>query len=245
MKALEDDSLINKKGQPITVTITAMYKAQVTLYDKHIEKLCSKDFKCHITVRMVDAMQGYEDDFVILDMVHGYGIGFTGQCNQLTVALMRHILLLIIVMNTEMIPRSQDHPERIPAMEYINKLIVSHQNRHRIVMVEADSFTCAICSMCGHLAEVCMQSKECHRCKQFGHMKQDCPNPVAPRNTQCYRCGEYGHVKQDCENPKVLQCSRCSAFGHRKSDCPAIGQSTIKCNKYQTDYGYSNCSEFD
>ena len=98
-------------------------------------------------------------------------------------------------------------------------------------MVEADSFTCAICSMRGHLAEVCTQSKECHRCKQFGHMKQDCPNPVALRNTQCYRCGEYGHVKQDCENPKVLQCSRCSAFGHRKSDCPAIGQSTIKCNK--------------
>ena len=88
MKALEDDSLINKKGQPITVTITAMYKAQVALYDEHIEKLCSEDFKHCITVRMVDAMQGYEDDFVILDMVCGYGIGFTGQCNQLTVALM-------------------------------------------------------------------------------------------------------------------------------------------------------------
>ena len=88
MKALEDDSLINKKGQPITVTITAMYKAQVALYDEHIEKLCSKDFKCCITVRTVDAMQGYEDDFVILDMVCGYSIGFTGQHNQLTVALM-------------------------------------------------------------------------------------------------------------------------------------------------------------
>src|SRR5438045_8783648 len=107
---LGDESLVNKKGQPITITITAMYKAQVALYDEHIEKLCSEDFKHRITVRTVDAMQGYEDDFVILDMVHGYGVGFTGQHNRLTVALTRHILLLIIVMNTEMIPRSQDHP---------------------------------------------------------------------------------------------------------------------------------------
>ena len=85
-QALGDESMVNKKGQPITITITAMYKAQVALYKKHIEKLCPQDFKHHITVRTVDVRQGYEDDFIILDMVHGYGVGFTRQ-NCLTVAL--------------------------------------------------------------------------------------------------------------------------------------------------------------
>ena len=51
----------------------------IALYKEHIEKLCPQDFKHHITVRTVDAMQGYEDDFIILDMVHGYGVGFTRQ----------------------------------------------------------------------------------------------------------------------------------------------------------------------
>jgi hypothetical protein len=230
-QALEDRSLTNKIGQPVTVTITAMYKAQVALYEEHVERLCSKDFKQRITVRTVDAMQGYEDDFVILDMVRGYGVGFTGQRNRLTVALTRHILLLIIVINTEMIPRSQDHPERIPAMQYICKLIVSHQNKHRIVTVEADSYACALCGQRGHLTEKCIKNQECYKCRGFGHSKHDCPNPAAPRNVQCYRCGNYGHVKQDCKNPRVPRCSGCSAFGHKKNECPAVDKSTIECSK--------------
>ena len=229
-QALEDKSLINKKGQLITVTITAMYKAQVALYEEHIEKLSSEDFKRRIAVRTVDAMQGYEDDFVILDMVRGYGVGFTGQRNRLTVALTRHILLLIIVMNTEMIPRSQEHPERIPAMRYLHKLILSHQNKHRIVTVEADSFACTLCCERGHMAKDCPQSKECYKCGQSGHTKLKCPNPGAPRNVRCYRCGEFGHAKQNCTNPKVPQCNGCSVFGHTKKDCPTVDKSTIKCN---------------
>jgi len=236
-QALGDESMVNKKGQPITITITAMYKAQVALYEEHIEKLCPQDFKHRITVRTVDAMQGYEDDFIILDMVRGYGVGFTGQRNRLTVALTRHILLLIIVMNPEMIPGHQNHPERIPAMQYLQKLILSHQDKHRIVTVEADSFACALCGKRGHLADKCSEKKICHRCKLSGHMKEECPAPI-----QCFRCGELGHIKQGCSNPKIPRCSGCSGFGHMKKDCPVIERPAIECNKcHETGHVLCDC----
>ena len=69
MQALENKSLVNKKGWLITVTITIMYKAQVALYEEHIKKVYSKDFKCYIIVRTINAMQGYEDNFIILNIV--------------------------------------------------------------------------------------------------------------------------------------------------------------------------------
>ena len=86
-QALGDESLVNKKGQPITVTITTMYKAQVALYKEHIKKFRPQGFKHYITIRTIDAMQGYKDDFIILDIVHGYSVGFTRQRNHLTIAL--------------------------------------------------------------------------------------------------------------------------------------------------------------
>src|SRR5436190_21291005 len=67
-----------------------------------------------------------------------------------------------------------------------------------------------------------------HRCKQSGHMKEECPVPI-----QCFRCGELGHVKQSCSNPKIPRCSGCSVFGHMKNDCLAIERSAIECNKCQ------------
>ena len=74
-----------------------------------------------------------------------------------------------------------------------------------------------------------------HRCKQSGHMKEECPVPI-----QCFRCGELGHMKQSCSNLKIPQYSRCSVFGHMKNDCLAIERSAIECNKCQ-DTGHVLC----
>jgi len=98
----------------------------------------------------------------------------------------------------EMIPGHQNHPERILAMQYLQKLILLHQDKHRIVTVEADSFACMLCGKHGHLADECSEKKKCHRCKLSDHMKEECPAPI-----QCFRCGKLGHIKQGCSNPKI------------------------------------------
>src|SRR5947207_11739349 len=82
-------------------------------------------------------------------------------------------------MNPEMIPGHQNHPERIPAMQYLQKLILLHQDKHRIVTVEADSFACMLCGKHGHLADECSEKKKCHRCKLSDHMKEECPAPIS------------------------------------------------------------------
>ena len=177
---LDDETLINKAGQPITVTVTAIYKTQVVLYMEHIEKEFCDKARQRITIRTVDSMQGYKDD---IDIVRSYGVGFTGQHNRLTVALTRHKFLLVTVMNLEMLPKSVDHPERVPSMKFIKKLIDIHKYCQMVVTVEADSSTCYRCYEAGHQAEDCPQGKKGKQCENSSR--------------ECYR---WGHTKQDCNN---------------------------------------------
>ena len=44
-------------------------------------------------------------------------------------------------------------------MQYLQKLILLHQDKHRIVTVEADSFACVLCGKHGHLADECSERK--------------------------------------------------------------------------------------
>jgi hypothetical protein len=87
----------------------------------------------------VDGIQGYENNNTILDIVHSYGIGFTGQHNRLTVTLTRYKFLLITVINLDMLPKSVDHLERVLLMEFIKKLIDIHKHNQKVVNIKADS----------------------------------------------------------------------------------------------------------
>ena len=260
-RALGDGTLVNRAGRPMTITVTAMYKAQVALYMEHIEKEFGKAARQRLTVRTVDGMQGYEDDIVILDIVRSQNVGFTGQQNRLNVALTRHKFLLVVVMNTDMLPKTVEHPERKPALKFIKQFIDIHERSQMVVTVIADSYSCHICQETGHKAEDCPQKgrgpcfrcgeeghakkdcpqKEgggCFRCGEKGHAKKDCPhnegderNPRGETHGQCFRCGEEGHTKKDCPNSKVARCMLCHKFGHTKSECPTVDPSTLRCNK--------------
>jgi hypothetical protein len=218
LDALHNPKLLNKAGKPVGVTISAMYKDQVALYVSAVEKL-EKSNQERITVRTVDSMQGYEDDFVFLDMVRSSGVGFTGQRNRLNVALTRHRLLLIVVMNLDMIPQSIEHPTRHPATEYIAKLINEHKIRHLIIKRRADS-----------------NVPECKKCGQRGHLKRDCTMPKKTSNS-CHNCGQTGHFSRDCLLPKVPTCRFCNLRGHMKADCPEkVKLTCILCKEKGHEY---------
>ena len=73
---------------------------------------------------------------------------------------------------------------------------------------------------------------QCHNCKEFGHIKPDCPKPRGPM--KCHGCGKIGHTKSECRSGKderggrsygssrgdgYTTCRHCGNGGHTIEDC--------------------------
>jgi hypothetical protein len=62
--------------------------------------------------------------------------------------------------------------------------------------------------------------RECHNCKQVGHISRECPEPKVMR---CRNCDEEGHQSRECDKPKDwsrVKCRNCEQFGHGAGRCP-------------------------
>lgn len=214
-----------RTGRPGSVTITAMYKAQVALYQRWLLRLSGPDQK-RVQARTVDAMQGYEDDAIFLDLVNSFRPGYTGEPHRLNVALTRARYLLVVMFNPRMI-HDDAKAERHPATRELFKLFDYADKKRLIVDVEAPNRVCHRCKLPGHSVKNCPEPDPaivCRNCGGRGHKAKDCGEPRQPR---CKMCGEIGHTKRDC--PKT-QCRNCDKLGHVKDDCKEpLNMTKVKC----------------
>jgi cellular nucleic acid-binding protein len=63
--------------------------------------------------------------------------------------------------------------------------------------------------------------RECHNCKQLGHISRECPEPKVFR---CRNCDSVEHKAIDCIEPKDwsrVQCNNCKEYGHTVKRCKA------------------------
>jgi AAA domain/Zinc knuckle len=218
--------------RPGTVTIAPMYRAQVSGYNKGLQRSKTID-RSRVKVRTIDGMQGYEDDVVIVDLTRAQGVGFTGQKNRFTVACTRAIQLLVIAVNPEMLANIENSA-KLESTKYIDRLLSFCQFTKKDYWVIADSFICKNCKKPGHSSRDCPQPKPCHNCKKTGHEAADCTEPRNMTRVNCRNCGGTGHFARGCPTPKIPFCNRCKVLGHLKQDesCPTQPDySNLRCHK--------------
>jgi hypothetical protein len=82
-------------------------------------------------------------------------------------------------------------------------------------------------------------TKNCFRCRQYGHWIRECPNPpvkattptTSPSSPRCYNCGKVGHYSHACLSLRKRsktptrtragdKCFNCNEMGHWSRDCP-------------------------
>jgi protein AIR1/2 len=82
-----------------------------------------------------------------------------------------------------------------------------------------DQVFCTSCASCGHRATSCPEGK-CPFCRKSTHMAPGCPT-----RQRCFKCKQLGHVKDDCPEKLALapgegmECAFCASKDHTESDC--------------------------
>jgi cellular nucleic acid-binding protein len=69
----------------------------------------------------------------------------------------------------------------------------------------------------------------------YSHNKADCTEPPKTGGggggRECHNCKEAGHISRDCTQPKIFRCRNCDSVEHKAIDCPEPKDwSRVKCN---------------
>ena len=203
----------SNSGNPVTVLVVAMYKAQVLQYldAAHRRGLDMRRLK----IKTLDSAQGDEADIVIGDFVGVHGPGFTAEPFRTALITTRARALNVTILNRGMFVGFESRGT-VTRARHLARVYKFHTSIVRVTW-------CPDCETGTHTALECPRPKGmpptdckeafCENCfKRGDHGTNECPEPIL-----CARCREPGHPSQLCE-AEFGKCVTCGG-GHATRAC--------------------------
>ena len=151
-------------------------------------------------------------------------------------------------------PRAAQH-NTPPAQVYLLTMEIIDDSTP---MPMAETRSCRICGIVGHLARNCpsapAETRTCRVCGAVGHIARNCPDQDGAQARQdsrrCHVCGEVGHIARNCPNatadtavPEGGRRKKGGAAGRRCFNCGKTGHLSADCDLPAGNMACYNCGE--